>query len=91
MARHGDTAYRLHAAIRASGCALAYSALLHWRRGSRAPQGAASLKALGAIEHRYRLAPGYFLACLARARPQRTRGRRARAPAAPSAGLASAP
>lgn len=77
MERHADTAYGLHAAIRAAGCSLAYTTLLHWRRGTRAPQGAASLKAVSVIEQRYRLQPGYFAGPLARGRVYQTNARRA--------------
>lgn len=68
MDRHGDTAHRLHRAILAKGVTTDRKTLFEWRRGVKEPQTGASLDALEAIEHRYRLEPGYFAARLGRRR-----------------------
>ncbi len=66
MARHGDTAHRLHRALVARGVTTDRKTLFEWRRGVKEPQTGASLDALDAIEHRYRLEPGYFTSRLGR-------------------------
>lgn len=66
MARHGDTAYRLHKAMVAAGAPIDHHAIVAWRKGSKTPQAASSLKVLATIEHRYRLEPGYFAARMRR-------------------------
>lgn len=61
ISRHGDSCYRLHKAVTAAGAPIDHHAIVAWRRGAKTPQTAASLKTLAAIEHRYRLEPGYFV------------------------------
>lgn len=68
MACHGDTAHRLHRAIAARGVSTDRKTLSDWRRGVKEPQTGASLEALAAIEHRYRLASGYLNSRLGRRR-----------------------
>ena len=60
ISRHGDSCYRLHKAVTAAGAPIDHHAIVAWRRGAKTPQTASSLKTLAAIEHRYRLEPGYF-------------------------------
>lgn len=73
MRRHGDTGWRLHAAIVRPGETFNISTLASWRRGVRAPQDALSFEVLARIERRYRLSEGYFKSKLGNA-PRATRG-----------------
>jgi hypothetical protein len=62
MQRHGDSAYHLQKALAAKGPTVNVTTLRMWRLGSKAPNDAPSLRALGRIEARYDLPPGYFRA-----------------------------
>jgi hypothetical protein len=73
MNRHGDSSWRLHAAVRREDERFIYSTILTWRRGQKAPQDALSFSILARIEHRYRLPAGYFAEKL-RSAPRATRG-----------------
>lgn len=61
ISRHGDSCYRLHKAVTAAGAPIDHHAIVACRRGAKTPQTAASFRTLAAIEHRYRLEPGYFV------------------------------
>ncbi|WP_313452330.1 hypothetical protein [Brevundimonas sp.] len=60
MTRHGDTAWSLHKALAAGGETVDRTTIRAWRRNTKAPENASSLKAVERIEHRYRLPPGYL-------------------------------
>lgn len=60
MRRHGDSSYGLAAALREVGGQIFASTIAVWRRGSKVPQSADSLRLLALIERRYRLPIGYF-------------------------------
>ena len=62
MQRHGDSAYHLQKALAAKGPIVNVTTLRMWRLGSKAPNDAPSLRALGRIEARYDLPAGYFRA-----------------------------
>lgn len=62
MRRHGDTAYRLRKALCSKGATVNVTTLGTWRRGSKTPGDASSLRVLERIEARYDLPPGYFRA-----------------------------
>jgi hypothetical protein len=62
MRRHGDTGYRLRKALSLKGPTVNVTTLGTWRRGSKTPGDASSLRALEQIEARYDLPPGYFRA-----------------------------
>jgi hypothetical protein len=64
MARHGETAWRLHHAVVREGEAFDRKTISTWLEGSRAPRSVESLAVLARIERRYRLPPGYFAAKL---------------------------
>lgn len=64
MSRHGDTAHRLHRALKGAGATSDQTTLVAWRRGRKEPQSEASLKTLAAIEARYRLKARYFVSFL---------------------------
>lgn len=52
---HGETAYRLHRALRAAGYQVPCTSLYGWRRGDQYPRDVESLRALAFIEKRYGL------------------------------------
>ena len=58
MRRHGDTAHRVHRAIKAQGGLTDRKTISEWRRGLKTPHTPASLKVIDLIEARYRLDPG---------------------------------
>lgn len=58
MKRHGDTAHRLHRAVKSQGGLSDQRTLSYWRRGLKTPRTVASLKVVDLIEARYRLEPG---------------------------------
>jgi hypothetical protein len=60
MRRHGDTGYGLRRAVCGKGDSVDLTTFRAWRRGAKAPRGAMSLRILSALEHRWRLPPGYF-------------------------------
>jgi hypothetical protein len=60
MRRHADTNYRVHKAVVKAGDSFSAKTLSFWRRGLKTPQNIQSLALLSRIEHRYRLANGYF-------------------------------
>jgi hypothetical protein len=60
MRRHEDSSSGLAAALREVGGQVFPSTIAAWRRGSKAPQCADSLRLLSLIERRYRLRTGYF-------------------------------
>ncbi len=62
MQRHGDSAYHLQKALAAKGPTVNVTTLRMWRLGSKVPNDAPSLRALGRIEARYDLPSGYFRA-----------------------------
>jgi len=62
MRRHGDTGYRLGKALSSEGPTVNLTTLGTWRRGSKTPSDASSLRVLERIEARYDLPPGYFRA-----------------------------
>ncbi len=64
MARHGESAWRLHQAVVREGEAFDRKTIVTWLDGRRAPRSVESLAVLGRIERRYRLPPGYFAAKL---------------------------
>jgi hypothetical protein len=64
MKRHGDTSYRLRAAICARPDDLHRTTISSWRRGLKSPMTVESLQYLSRIEKRYNLPPGYFKAKL---------------------------
>ena len=68
IVRHGDSVYRLHKAVTAAGAAINYQTIVAWRRGSKTPQTPEAFAVLSAIEVRYRLEPGYFIARMRRRR-----------------------
>jgi len=60
MRRHGDTGYGLRRAVCERGETIETTTFTAWRRGAKAPRGAASLRILAALERRWKLPPGYF-------------------------------
>ena len=64
MARHGETAWRLHQAVVHEGETFDRKTIATWLDGSRAPRSVGSLAVLARIERRYRLPEGYFAAKL---------------------------
>lgn len=58
MKRHGESAWMLHRALVAKGAKVDRTTLAAWRRDAKAPETAASLRAVDLIEARYRLTPG---------------------------------
>ena len=60
MRRFGDSYWQLYRATVRLGETVDHKTLLSWIRGERAPGSIASLEILKRIEHRYRLAEGYF-------------------------------
>ena len=54
---HGETAYRLHQALKAAGHRVPCTSLYGWRRGKQYPRDVHSLRALAFIERRYGLRP----------------------------------
>jgi hypothetical protein len=60
MDRHGDSIWHLHRAVAVPGECFNRTTIRDWHMGRKAPRSALSFIVLGRIEHRYRLAPGYF-------------------------------
>ncbi|MFG1433321.1 hypothetical protein V5F69_20020 [Xanthobacter sp. V2C-4] len=60
MRRHGDSSRHLARVLANSAGQVDETTLNMWRRGVKVPRAAQSLAALGFIERRYRLPPGYF-------------------------------
>src|SRR3990167_1572243 len=52
---HGETAYRLHGALKAAGYQVPCTSLYGWRRGDQYPRDVESLRVLAFIEKRYGL------------------------------------
>ncbi|WP_374275829.1 hypothetical protein [Brevundimonas sp.] len=66
IARHGETVWALHRAVRARGGLIDRTTLVSWRRGEKLPSTPATLKAVALIEDRYRLAPNSLASKVAR-------------------------
>lgn len=60
MRRHGDTVRHLYLALASRGEAQDQRTLMKWCTGQLLPRTIRSFVVLNNIEHRYRLAPGYF-------------------------------
>ncbi len=64
MERHGDSIWHLHRAVALPGETFNRTTIRDWCAGKKVPRSASSIAILARLEHRYRLAHGYFRAKL---------------------------